>query len=241
MKKFKIRLLSVAVVLAIASMAASALIIYNMLEKSGNPLLTNQPDITLPNFVGLTEEEVKAENDFAFEVEYVYNSEYEEGVVVSQKPKAPRSVKQNSVVKLKVSKGVLSGELPDLTMYTQTQAQEKLEELEVHVYIKKVEKRDMPEGVVVNMEPQAGQTVNAGDTVILYVSTAEKVTAAIVPNVVGKDISEARRLIIGARLKINLINVQSEEPVGTVIWQNHGAGAQLPQGTPLEIHVSAGQ
>ena len=212
-----------------------------MLEESGNPLLTSQPDVSLPNFVGLTETEVKAENNFVFDVEYVYSEEYEEGVVVAQKPKAPRAVKQHSAVKLKVSKGVMSSELPDLKMYTKEQAQKKLTELDLHVYIKKVEESEIPEGLVVSMEPEAGQIVKGGDTVTLYVSTAEKVTTAIVPNVLGKDVSDARREIIGARLKIHLVNIQSEEPVGTVVWQNHGAGAELPQGTLLEIHVSAGE
>ena len=237
----KIKLLPIAFVLAVLSVAVSAFYIYNMLEKNGNPLITHQPDVELPNFVGLTETEVKAENDFVFEVEYMYNEEYEAGVVFAQKPKAPRAVKQHSAVKLKVSKGVMSSELPDLEMYTKEQAQKRLEEMGAHVYIKKVENAELPEGLVTGMDPQPGQIIKGGETVTLYVSTAEKITTATVPAVVGMDIADARREIIGARLKMNCINVQSEEPVGTVLWINHGAGAQLPQGTPLEVHVSAGK
>lgn len=228
-------------VMAVLSVAASAAVIFNMMEKSGNSLLTSQPDVNVPNYVGMTEEEAKSDKGFSFETEYVYNAEVEEGVVISQKPKAPRLVKENSTVKLKVSLGVLTSEIPELEMYTKAQAEEILREMDVNVYIKKVSDKELPEGLVKGTDPQAGQLVNSGDTVTVYVTGAVKSTTATVPNLIGKDIAEARRLIVGARLKIHKVDVQTDQPAGTVVWQNHGAGAQLPIGTPLEIHVSNGE
>ena len=241
MKKFKIKLLPVMFVMAVLSVAASAAVIFNMMEKSGNSLLTSQPDVNVPNYVGMTEEEAKSDKDFSFETEYVYNADVEEGVVISQKPKAPRLVKENSTVKLKVSMGVLTSEIPELEMYTKAQAEAILSEMDVNVYIKKVADKELPEGIVKGTDPQAGQFVNSGDTVTVYVTGAEKSTTATVPNLIGKDIAEARRLIVGSRLKIHKVDVQNDQPAGTVVWQNHGAGAQLPIGTPLEIHVSNGE
>ena len=128
-------LLPVMAVLAIASVAAAVTMIYDILEKSENPLITNQPDVSLPNFVGMTMDQVEADTSFNYEVEYVYNSEFEKDTVISQKPTAPRTVKQNSLVMLKVSKGVLTSEMPDLAKQPKVQAEMKLAELGVDVYI----------------------------------------------------------------------------------------------------------
>ena len=74
-KKIKIKILPVMLVLAILSVAASAYSIYNMLEKSNNPLLTNQPDVQLTNFVGMSEEQAIKDESFRYEFEYVFDDE----------------------------------------------------------------------------------------------------------------------------------------------------------------------
>ncbi len=241
MKKIKIRILPIAAVMAVISVIASVAMIYNILEKSNNPLLTNQPDVVLPNFVGQTEAQATADEQFRYEIEYTYSDEYEKDVVISQKPKAPRSVKQHSTVKLKVSKGTMISEMPDVKMVSRALAEETLDKLGVHIYFQKEVNTDMPAGLVIRTEPEAGALVNSGDMVTVYISTAEKIKNGEVPNLIGTDIVEARKAVVKSRLKLNVVNVQHSEPAGTVIWQNHGAGAQLPIGTPLEIHVSVGE
>ncbi|MBE6878771.1 MAG: PASTA domain-containing protein [Ruminococcaceae bacterium] len=240
MKKIKIKILPVVFVLAVASVIAAAVMIYNMLEESNNPLLTSKPDIVLPNFVGITEEQAKSDKNFSFEVEYVYNDEYEENVIISQKPKAPRSVKQNSTVKLKVSKGTMVSEMPAVLMESRGLAEQKLNEIGVHIYFQKEENSEMPAGLVIRTEPEAGTLVTSGEMVTVYISTPEKIKNGVVPDIMGKDISEARRMIVKSRFKMNIINVESPEQPGTVVWYAHGAGAQLPIGTQIDIHVSAG-
>ena len=240
MKKIRIGILPVAFVMAVISAVAAVAMIYNILEKSNNPLLTNQPDVQIPNFVGMTEQKVTEKADFKYEFEYVYDDEVEKGVVISQKPKAPRAVKQNSTVKLKVSKGVMTSEMPDVRMVSKALAEKELNELGVHIYFQKEETSEMLPGLVISTEPEAGTPVNSGEMVVVHISTAEKVKNGIVPRLVGTDIVEARKAVVKARLKLNIVNVENPEPAGTVIWQNHGEGAQLPVGTPVEIHVSVG-
>lgn len=238
-KKRKI-VLPVMLVLAVASVAGAAVLIYNILEKSENPLLTSQPDVNLPNFVGMTESEVKADENFNYEVEYVYNSEYEKDVVIAQKPTAPRTVKKSSTVILKVSKGVMTSTMPDLVKEPKIQAENKLSELDVDIYIKMKERDDFPEGLIIKTEPAAGETVKSGDVVTIYVAMEEIQRTRIVPNVVGEDVSEARRIISNAGLRVKVVETANEQPFGTVIWQNHGAGVELETGSLVEIHVSVG-
>ncbi len=228
-------------ILAVVSVVAAVFSIYRILEKSNNPLLTNQPDVQLPNFVGMTEEQAVEEDGFNYEFEYVFDDENEEGVIISQKPKAPRSVKLNSTVKLKISKGPQISEMPDVVLESRLLAEEKLNELGVHIYFQKVEDKEVPAGLVIKTEPEAGELINSGDMVTVYIATPEKIKNGIVPNLIGKDIVEARKAIVKSRLKVQVVNIHHSDPAGTVVWQNHGAGAQLPIGTPIEIHVSNGE
>ena len=241
-RKKKRRLaLPIMAVLAVASVAAAVALIYNILEKSENPLLTNQPDVSLPNFVGMTLQDVQQDSSFKYEIEYVYNGEYEKDVVISQKPTAPRTVKQNSMVMLKVSKGAMTSEMPDLVKQPKIQAENALAELGVDVYIKMEETADFPEGLVLKTEPAAGETVNSGDVVTIYVAVEEVKRTRTAPNVIGMPVEEARRAISNSGLRVKVVLTANPEPPGTVIWQAHGAGAELPVGTQIEIHVSAGQ
>ena len=232
--------LPIMAVLATASVVAAVAMIYNILEKSENPLITNQPDVSLPNFVGMTMDEVKADSSFNYEVEYVYNSEFEKDVVISQKPTAPRTVKQNSLVMLKVSKGVMTSEMPDLTKQPKIQAELKLAELGVDVYIKMEERDDFPEGLVVRTEPEAGENVSSGDVVTIYIAAEEISRTRVVPHVVGLQVAKAREAINTSGLRVKVVETVNEQPAGTVIWQNHGAGVELPVGGLVEIHVSLG-
>jgi len=238
-KKRKIAL-PIAATLAVVSVFVAVYLIYNILEKSNNPLLTSQPDISLPSFVGMTESQVRADEDFQYEVEYVYNSEYDKDVVISQKPTAPRTVKKNSIVKLKVSKGVLTSTMPDLEKQPRNQAEAALSELGVDLYIKMEERDDFPEGLVIKTEPSAGENISSGDVVTLYIAVEEVSRTRISPNVIGMQVAEARTAISTSGLRVRVVETVNEQPAGTVIWQEHGPGAELPVGTLVEIHVSIG-
>ncbi|MBR2028607.1 MAG: PASTA domain-containing protein [Oscillospiraceae bacterium] len=232
--------LPVMAVLATASVIAAVGLIYNILEKSENPLITNQPDVSLPNFVGMTVDEAMAEKSFNYEVEYVYNSEYAEDTVISQKPTAPRTVKQNSLVMLKVSKGVMTSIMPDLAKQPKIQAELKLAELGVDVYIKMEETDEFPEGLVIKTEPEAGVPVSSGDVVTIYIAVEEISRTRVVPHVVGLDVAKAKEAINTSGLRVKVVETVNEQPAGTVIWQNHGAGVELAVGSVVEIHVSLG-
>ena len=239
-KKKRKLVLPIMAFLATASVVCAVMLIYNILEKSENPLLTSQPDVSLPSFVGLSVSEVMADKDFNYEVEYVYNSEYDKDVVIAQKPTAPRTVKKNSTVILKVSQGVMSSIMPDLVKEPKIQAEKELSELGVDIYIKMEERDDFPEGLVIKTEPAAGETVNSGDVVTIFVAMEEIQRTRFVPNVIGSDVTEARRVISNSGLRVKVVETVNEQPMGTVIWQNHGAGVELPTGSVVEIHVSVG-
>ena len=242
-KKGKKLLLPVMMGLATAFAVSAVVAIYFIFKLSGNPLLTNQPDIELPNFVGMTESQVKS-SDYAFnyEVEYIYNDEYEKDVVFAQTPKAPRTVKENSTVKLKVSKGVMTSEMPDLKNYTRSEAQKILAGLGVNVAIETQDTKSVPNGNVIRTDPEAGTIVTSGSLVTIYVAIDQELRTNTVPNVVGSDdLDAAKKAITAAGLRVGALTYEeSHDDEGTIIGQSPEAGKEVPIGSSITLIISEG-
>jgi len=63
-----------------------------------------------------------------------------------------------------------------------------------------------------------------------------------VPVVVGLDLEDAEDLLmIEARLNVEVIEIASLDPVGTVVSQSHEPGTTVSQGTFITIYVSTGE
>jgi len=242
-KRGKRLLLPVMAGLATAFALSAVVAVTLIFKMSGNALLSNKPEIELPSFVGMTETQVKKSGyNLKFEYEYQYNDEFEKDVVFAQTPKAPRTVKENSTVKLKVSKGVMTSEMPDLKNFTRAEAQKVLEDLGVNIAVDTVETKDVVDGNVVKTEPEAGELIKSGSTVTIYIAIDQEKNTREVPNVVGSaDLATARRAITAAGLRVeNYTQAESYEPVGTVIAQTPEAGKELPAGSGITLVISSG-
>ena len=242
-KKGKRLLLPVMAGLAAAFMISAVVAITFIFKMSGNSLLSNQPEIELPSFVGMTESQVKQSGyNLNFEYEYQYNDEYEKDIIFAQTPKAPRTVKENSTVTLKVSKGVMTSEMPELKNFTRAEAQKILEEMGVNIAVDTIETKDVVDGNVVKTSPEAGELVTSGSTVTIYIAIDQEKNTREVPNVVGSaDLATARRAITAAGLRVeNYTQAESYEPVGVVIAQSPVAGSELQAGGGVTLVISSG-
>ncbi|MBQ7007446.1 MAG: PASTA domain-containing protein, partial [Oscillospiraceae bacterium] len=242
-KKGKRLLLPIMAGLAAAFMISAVVAITFIFKMSGNSLLSNQPEIELPSFVGMTESQVKQSGyNLKFEYEYQYNDEYEKDIVFAQTPKAPRTVKENSTVTLKVSKGVMTSEMPELKNFTRAEAQKILEEMGVNIAVDTIETKDVVDGNVVKTSPEAGELVTSGSTVTIYIAIDQEKNTREVPNVVGSaDLATARRAITAAGLRVeNYTQAESFDPVGTVIAQSPAAGSELQAGGGVTLVISSG-
>ena len=242
-KKGKKLLLPVLAGLAAAFAVSAVVAIYFIFKLSGNPLLTKQPDIELPNFVGMTESQVKSSDySFKYEIEYIYNDEYEKDVVFAQTPKAPRTVKENSTVKLKVSKGVMTSEMPDLKNYTRSEAQKILAGLGVNVAVETEDTKSVPNGNIIRTDPEAGTIITSGSLVTIYVAVDQELRTNTVPNVVGaEDIEKAQKAITAAGLRVGALTYEeSHDPEGTIIGQSPEAGKEVAIGSAVTLIISEG-
>ena len=227
-----------------AAFLLTSIIACFMILKSGNsPLLSKQEDVNLPNFVGMMESEAKGNTDFRYEVEYLYSGEYERGVVMSQNPKPPKTIKQGGLVKLKISQGPQSSQLRDLTKYSRGEAERILSELDVNVTIKTVPNKNVDRGYVIKTDPEKGTIIRSGDTVVIYVSTGDpnNKNKTYVAGVTGNTFEDASKILAKNNLVVGTYSYREDSaPEGTVIDQSPVAGTEVVVGSTVSLVISSG-
>jgi serine/threonine-protein kinase len=101
------------------------------------------------------------------------------------------------------------------------------------------ETSDQPPDTVIKQDPGANTKADEGSTVTLTFSSGPEQVA--VPDVVGKDQTEASRLLTEAGLVPNAVPVESDEvDEGLVVSQNPPATTQVAKNSQVTIEVSSG-
>ena len=199
-------------------------------------------DVSLPNFVDMTKEEAELkaiELGLVLEIEEQFDKEIELGKVISQEPPYIENytVKENSTVKLVISKGANTKIVPKVTGETFEDAQKILEENEL-VAEKIEETSDKVEaGYVIKQEPEAKTEVNAEETVKVYVSTGPK--KIMMEYVVGEKEADAKKKL--EKIGFEVIVIYEEDTTkddGIVLKQSIDTGNEVNDGTKVTLTVN---
>ena len=234
-------LFGITIAFALACLALCWLI----LNDSSN-LMNNKADITLNDYIGMTQEEAQATEQVAsgqisVTWEQEYNSNYAAGYIYKQSPVSGRTVREGQGVTLTVSLGTQYVTVPDLTNYVQADAEQQLKSLGVSVLVTQVVDTSVASGAVIRTDPAAGTQVESGSTVVVYVSRPQVATTTKVPSLSGMSVDDARTLLVQNHLGLGSQTDQySDQPVGTVIGQNPAAGSTAKLNGRVNITVSAG-
>ena len=206
---------------------------------------TNPKDVQIPNLVGKTEDEAKAELA-KLKLEYVkisedYNKDYETGKIYEQTPSYSEGykIKQKNKVSVKVSKGTETTIVPKVIGDTYDDAVKKLEDAKLKA--EKVEEvnKDIKEGIVISQETEANSTANAGDLVKIHVSIGSGIPQVVVPGVVGKNENEAKSILESKKLKVNVeYNINATADNEMVTEQSIKSGENVDEGTEITIKVN---
>ncbi len=98
---------------------------------------------------------------------------------------------------------------------------------------------DFDEDEVISTDPEAGEAVSEGDTIIVFVSTGEETVE--VPTLVGQTRTEANLTLTQADLRLGGVDEEfSDRPEGTVIRSNPAAGTTVDTGSQVDIVLSRG-
>ncbi|WP_339227648.1 Stk1 family PASTA domain-containing Ser/Thr kinase [Oceanobacillus sp. FSL K6-2867] len=235
-KRGKKKWIFILIVLILLAAGAAAMFIV--------PDLMKPKDIIVQDVSEMEVEEAREilEGDkFIVEEEETYSDEIEEGLVVQTDPKAGRSAKEGSTVTLFVSQGKERVTFEDYVGRDFSQVNRMLED-EGFTNIITIDKHsDSPEGeIITQIQPEPGnEVVPSEERVIFEVSIGPE--AISLNNLVGMTEEEARSYLEGENLGMNVVEENSETvPEGEVIRQDPASGANVEEGSTVNVFISSG-
>ena len=234
-------LLGITIAFALACLA----LCWMILNDSSN-LMNNKADVTLGDYIGMTQDEAAAteqvvSGQISVTWEQEYNSDYAAGYIYKQSPVSGRTVREGQNVTLTVSLGTQYVTVPDLTNYVQSDAEQQLKNLGVSVLVTQAVDTTVASGAVIRTDPAAGSQVAAGSTVVVYISRPQVATTTKVPSLTGMSTDDARTLLVQNHLGLGSQSEEySDQPVGTVLSQSPEAGTTAKLNSRVNVVVSAG-
>ena len=206
---------------------------------------TKPKEVLIPNLVGKTVDEVKqilTENKLIYvEEESEYNTEYEEGKIISQNPKfvEGRKIKQNTEVKVVVSLGTEKTTVPTLKGLTKEEAETAAKDAKIKLEIIEEISKTVEAGYIVKQETEPETEVNAGDTVKVYLSIGTGIEQVVVSSVLYKDEATAKKLLEDIGLVVEIEYDQDKERGnGVVLKQSISSGETVDKGSTIVITIN---
>ena len=199
----------------------------------------------VPNVDGMTEGEAKEaleREDFKVEVKRAESSAQDDGRVISQDPAGgeDKTARVGSTVGITVGSGLADMEVPELFGQTPDQAAAILERAGLELGRQaETSSEEIPEGQIVGQQPLPGTSLKRGSSVAVTVSTGSALVP--VPNVTGQPVETAQETLYNAFFYSEVVEVESDLPVGTVVSTNPAPGTPVdPYAVTVTVGVSLG-
>lgn len=212
------------------------------------PRLLFPDEVQVPNIVGLSRDEAErtlGERGLSLGIDReVFDNEIPENHIISQDPSPGRTVKQNRVIFVRLSRGAEYVDMPDVVGLTLREARLNLtqagftlgEQMETF-------EPNMAVNQVVDQSPEAGERVQKGIPVNLVVNQGRETTQVVtLPDFQGQDLERVRREV--SRLGLELGNTwpefSTEFAENQVIAQNPPPGTEVEEGWAIDVVYSQG-
>ncbi len=132
--------------------------------------------------------------------------------------------------------------VPNIVGLSFNEASAQLERMNLKLRrVRQQTSEEHPEGIILTVQPAVGRDVKEHSFVDAVVSSGSKFVQ--VPDLVGKTVDEARRLLssMGLTVAANIRYVSSEKyPEDRIVSQNPAKHTQVERRTPVELQVSSG-
>ena len=203
----------------------------------------NKTKYEMPNLVGMDYYEAKDTYSYLdLQIDQTEYTTYEKDVIYFQDIQVGESVANGQAVKVNVSLGVSMAAVPDVHGYNYEYARKILEQEGFVVEVKQEMSSDgTKENDVIRTEPSAGQEVEAGSTIILYVSRGMNSDSIEIQQMVGMTLEQATTLCEYYGLIVETIDEPSLEEENTIIAQEPAAGEFVEQGSTVKLTYSNGE
>lgn len=201
-------------------------------------------EIALPNLIGKTEAEArKAVQDMGlkFEVKSETTDSSKPYGVLSQDPQSGMTVKQNSTVYVVLNVDSKATKLDSYVGMKLEEIESKVKELGLKIEVDYVDD-DSEENTILAQNPIAGSSITEGDTLYLSISNGKGAEENLVPNVLGMNFDDAKKMLEEKGLIVkDAVYVASEETEkDRVLSQSIEANQTFENGDTIELNVSKG-
>jgi serine/threonine-protein kinase len=201
--------------------------------------VSNGPStVRVPDVVGLDQTDARRRlrrADLRPDVDRESSTEVAEGIVIRTDPGPGRPAERDSAVTLVVSSGPDQVTVPSVIGETQEDAFAQLREAGLSPSARERPSSE-PVDTVIEQTPAAGQEVEEGSTVTIFVSNGQ---VREVPDVTGLPQSEAEAELDRAGFGVNVRTRPTEDPGedGIVLSQAPRSGAERREGATVTITV----
>lgn len=224
-RKSKKRMAIIAIVVALGLMAAGI----GWWFGTGRTTLT-------PGLVNLSKAEAEERTDkVGLDLEFgpaEFSETVKEDHVIRQEPGPNAEISRGGEVRVILSKGQERYEVPALTGMSEQEATKKVEETKLKSRVIKENHPSVPTGDVIRSEPAAGEELPASGIVTLVVSKGQQKVE--IPDVVGKDVTEADATLTGLGFKVSIVG----DSQGKVTAQTPSKGVQGKEGDTVTLTVA---
>lgn len=211
----------------------------------GNP---NSGDrVTVPNLVGKTLEAVQEEygDTFEFDITYVQNSAYENGVIFKQDPGQGKKLKKGDTIIVQVASesgadpAAEKVAVPEVAGQQIARGESAMTNRGLKPQAVAQPDATLAEGTIISTDPAEGTQVPVGSVVLIYYASSSGLKT--VPDLLGYDQETADLMLTGEGLKLGTVSKRdSDEKAGIVIEQSYAKDTKVAPGTAVNIVVSSG-
>lgn len=203
----------------------------------------------LTDLTGYTVEEAKkllAQHDITIgKEEEGYSDAVEPGKIMDQSPEEGTLMNKEDTIKVTVSKGENKIEVPNFVGMERSEVYNMEEVRSGFLIIDETEPEyndDYEINKVVYQSVNKGEKVSKNTKIKITLSRGKKMEDVIVPNLLNRSESEAKRLILESGLEIGIVSpsYSNEYPEGRVCAQSVPGGETVKAETAIGIYISMG-
>ncbi len=208
------------------------------------PWYVNSTELKVPKVVGMKEIDainfLKDKDLDPLISDTTYDEKFPRGTIIYQRPNADETVKAGRRIYLFVSGGEPIVSVPLLKGKSLKDARFSLERL--GLYLGRIDSvaSDNPANMIFDQQYAAGTPLKKGDSVGISLSIGQSVGTITVPNLIGKSLSEAEKVLADSSLKVGKINYQPSFSLlpNTVLDQYPSKGNKVNPGDSIDLFVT---
>ena len=208
------------------------------------PLYVSGSEIVVPNVVGMTDEEAfqtLEDADFNPSIaDTSFGVSLPPGKVFLQKPEAGKLVKEERTIYLFISGGEQVISVPLLKGKSVRDARLSLERIGLKLGMIEELASTHPKDMVYDQQFAEGTKIRKGQSVGISVSIGKGAGEIVVPDLIGKSLTEATRIISDSTLTLGKVNYQISSTLlpNTVLDQYPAPGNKLNSGNTVDLFIT---